>query len=288
MALWRSELFTRCKIQKVSSCRKAALINKNYEKYSGVVWFHEYFRSLPLGFTARRCGVTLGRPPLVLQYFYSFGQEKASSALGLMITKHAFKLLWKGVIRPLRTLTIAFHAASLIEVIVLIFSLVRCRVSEAENSLTELHGTSKQKLPQWTSFSAFLAVRACIALFFGRITSKLLILKRVMKFNHKNRTHTLAAALIMMLLSRLALPTKLISFLWFFFLLRFFFVSNTSQSFYYTFYILQFFSNTIHFFICLSHWTTTAKWVLRKLTLNTNESLFHLHWVSFNLFRRPA
>lgn len=60
--------------------------------------------------------------------------------------------------------------------------------------------------------------------FFGfGTTFKLLILKRVMKFNHKNRTHTHTAALIMTLLSRLVLPTKLISFLWYFFFLDLFF-----------------------------------------------------------------
>lgn len=64
VALWRSELFTSCKTQKVFRCRKAALINKNYEKFSEVVWCHEYFTSLPLGYKLQSCGVTSGRPLL--------------------------------------------------------------------------------------------------------------------------------------------------------------------------------------------------------------------------------
>lgn len=92
--------------------------------------------------------------------------------------------------------------------------------------------------------------------FLGRITSKLLILKRVMKFNHKNRTHTHAAALIMMLLSRLALPTKLISFFMIFLFARFFFCFEYEPKFLLHFFYSEFFSNTIHFLSsCLSHWS---------------------------------
>lgn len=94
-------------------------------------------------------------------------------------------------------------------------SLLSC-VQIGEFVQRALHGTTIEQLLQWNSFSTFLS--SCWAFSSGRITSKLLILERVMKFNHKNRTHTHAAALIMMLLSRLALPTKLISFLWFFLL----------------------------------------------------------------------
>lgn len=225
---------------------------------------NKYFASPPPGHEVLALLSDSWPPPLVLQYFYSFvcTREKASRVhSGLMIMKHAFKSLWKGVIRPSRTLTIAFHGASPMEVIVLIFSLVCCRASKSEN-LFSARSTGRLLSSSYngTVFQHFLS--SCWAFSSGRITSKLLILERVMKFNHKNRTHTHAAALIMMLLSRLALPTKLISFLWFFFA-RFFLFRIRAKVFITLFIFCNFFR--IQFLsACLSHWMTTAKWVLRS------------------------
>lgn len=138
-------------------------------------------------------------------------------------------------------------------------SLLSC-VQIGEFVQRALHGTTIEQLLQWNSFSTFS--QQLLSFFSGRITSKLLILERVMKFNHKNRTHTHAAALIMMLLSRLALPTKLISFLWFF-LLDFFLFRIRAKVFITLFIFCNFFR--IQFLsACLSHWMTTAKWVLRS------------------------